>query len=74
MECGLGGETRIVEKFKLIPTCRGIDLLGLKVNREVEIWNDFYFKSAPPSSGVCQIDGQQKDLKVCGMMDIFTYD
>ena len=25
MECGLGGETRIVEKFKLIPTCRGID-------------------------------------------------
>jgi len=37
MECGLGGETRIVEKFKLIPTCRGIDLLGLKVNRVVEI-------------------------------------
>jgi len=27
----LGGETRIVEKFKLILTCRGIDLLGLKV-------------------------------------------
>jgi len=41
MECGLGGETRIVEKFKLTPTCRGIDLLGLKVNREVEICNDF---------------------------------
>ena len=29
MECGLGGETRIVEKFKLTPTCRGIDLLSL---------------------------------------------
>ena len=43
MECGLGGETRIVEKFKLTPTCRGIDLLGLKVNREVEICNDFTF-------------------------------
>jgi len=30
MECGLDGETRIVEKFKLTPTCRGIELLGLK--------------------------------------------
>ena len=37
MECGLGSETRIVEKFKLILTCQGIDMLGLKVNREVEI-------------------------------------
>ena len=25
MECGLGGETRIVEKFKLTPKCQGID-------------------------------------------------
>ena len=24
MECGLDGKTRIVEKFKLTPTCRGI--------------------------------------------------
>ena len=37
MECGLGGETRIVENFKLTPMCRGIDLLGLKVFKEVEI-------------------------------------
>ena len=37
MECGLDGKTRIVEKFKLTPTCRGIDLLGLKVKREVDI-------------------------------------
>jgi len=30
MECGLGDEARIVEKFKLTPTCLGIELLVLK--------------------------------------------
>jgi len=31
MECGLGGESRIIEKFKLTPTCLGIKPVLSKV-------------------------------------------